>query len=269
MVGKAYAYYYSQRKKEKKFYCLNQDYVYGHLMSDNFKKALKEFYPEAQIVGEDFHKLFNTDFAPYLTKIKASGAEVVFTGNWATDADNLLKQARAMGLNVVFAHIYMNNPTNLTEIGVKGTDNMVLASPYAADPPLFIGTGYAKYFNAMKAVYKNFKAPYNQPNYEYGWDPLSQEFNWLASVIERAKSVDPDKIVKVWEGCLPIRKRPCRGHEGLRSPGDSGHPCPRKCAPDQQKNYFNIPPYKYTDKFSFYGTSLMYRGQSPPWMDRN
>ena len=128
-------------KKKKSFIPLNQDYLYGHQMADNFKKGLKEFYPEAQVVGEDFHKLFNTDFAPYLTKIKASGAEVVFTGNWGVDADNLLKQARAMGLNVAFAHIYMNNPTNLTEVGVKGTDNMVLASPYAADAPLFKNAG--------------------------------------------------------------------------------------------------------------------------------
>ena len=51
-------------------------------MADGFKKGLKEYYPEAQIVGEDYHKLFLTDFAPYLTKIKASGAEVIFTGDW-------------------------------------------------------------------------------------------------------------------------------------------------------------------------------------------
>lgn len=269
MVGKAYAYYYSQRKKEKKFYCLNQDYVYGHLMSDNFKKALKEFYPEAQVVGEDFHKLFNTDFAPYLTKIKASGAEVVFTGNWGVDADNLLKQARAMGLDVVFAHIYMNNPNNLTEIGIKGSSNMVLASPYAADAPLFIGTGYAKYYHAMLAAFKNFKAPFNQPQYAYGWDPLSQEFNWLASVIERAKSTDPDKIVKVWEGDVyqyvnghVVAMRAC-DHQAIQAI----HVL-ENVPPEQQKNYFNIPPYRYTDKFSFYGTSVTVPEEKVlPWMD--
>ena len=30
-VGRAFAYYYGQiRKKEKKFYILNQDYLFGH-----------------------------------------------------------------------------------------------------------------------------------------------------------------------------------------------------------------------------------------------
>ena len=92
-IGRAAAYYYSQRKKEKKFYILCQDYLFGHAMANGFKKGLKQYYPEAEIVGEDYHKLFLTDFAPYLTKIKASGAEVVYTGDWIPDAANLLKQA--------------------------------------------------------------------------------------------------------------------------------------------------------------------------------
>ena len=99
-IARGLAYYYGQiRKKEKKFYILNQDYAFGHSLAEAFKKGLKEYYPEAQIVGEDYHKLFLTDFAPYLTKVKASGAEVIFTGDWLPDAGNLLKQARQMGLN--------------------------------------------------------------------------------------------------------------------------------------------------------------------------
>ena len=81
-LGRGLAYYYGKiKKKEKKFYILCQDYSFGHVLADGFKKGLKEFYPEAQIVGEDYHKLFLTDFAPYLEKIKASGAEVIFTGD--------------------------------------------------------------------------------------------------------------------------------------------------------------------------------------------
>ena len=72
------AYYYGQvRKREKKFYIICQDYGYGRSVAEGFKTGLKKYYPDAQIVGEDYHKLFLTDFAPYLTKIKASSAEVV------------------------------------------------------------------------------------------------------------------------------------------------------------------------------------------------
>jgi branched-chain amino acid transport system substrate-binding protein len=88
-VGRGFAYYYGQiRKKEKRFYILCQDYSFGHQIADGFKAGLKEYYPEAQIVGEDYHKLFLTDFAPYLEKIKAAGAEVIYTGDWFPDAGN-------------------------------------------------------------------------------------------------------------------------------------------------------------------------------------
>jgi branched-chain amino acid transport system substrate-binding protein len=270
MVGKSFAYYYAQRKKEKKFYLLNQDYLFGRQMADSFKAALKEFYPEAQIVGEDYHKMFNTDFAPYLTKIKASGAEVVYTGNWgAADADNLLKQARAMGMDIPFAHIYMNNPLNFDQVGIKGTAGMVLASPYVSDAPLFKEPGYIKYYHAMREAYKNFKAPYNSPGYAYGWDPVSMEFNWLLSVIERAQSVDADKIVKTWEGDVyqyvnghVVAMRAC-DHQAVQAL----HVL-ENVPPDQQKQYHNYPPYYFSDKFSWSGTSFKVpEDKVIPWMD--
>lgn len=80
-IGRGIAYYYAQiRKKEKKFYILCQDYMFGHAMAEGFKKGLKEYFPQGQIVGEDYHKLFLTDFAPYLTKIKPPGPR------WCTPA---------------------------------------------------------------------------------------------------------------------------------------------------------------------------------------
>jgi len=57
-IGKGLAYYYGQvRKKEKKFYILCQDYLFGHDLADAFKQGLKEYYPTAQIVGEDYHNI--------------------------------------------------------------------------------------------------------------------------------------------------------------------------------------------------------------------
>ncbi|MBW2054054.1 MAG: ABC transporter substrate-binding protein [Deltaproteobacteria bacterium] len=88
-LGAAGAYYYGQRNKEKKFYILGQDYAFGHALADGFKEGLKKYFPAAQIVGEDYHPLFAKDFAPYVTKIQASGAEVIFTGDRRQPAQNL------------------------------------------------------------------------------------------------------------------------------------------------------------------------------------
>ena len=129
-IGRTAAYYYGQvRKKERKFYILCQDYLFGHSMAAGFKKGLQEYYPDAEIVGEDYHRLFLTDFAPYLTKIKSSGAEVIYTGDWIPDAANLLKQARQMGIMLPFVDIFMNEPRFLTEVGIEGTKGLIKHRP--------------------------------------------------------------------------------------------------------------------------------------------
>ena len=204
-IGRAAAYYYGQvRKKESKFYILCQDYLFGHSMAKGFKSGLEEYYPEAEIVGEDYHKLFLTDFAPYLTKVKASGAEVVYTGDWIPDAANLLKQARQMGITLPFANTFLDEPNFLHEVGVDGTKGLLNISQYGTENPSFKHEGQIKLYKAWNNQWKNvWQEPYNSRLYEHGSGNIgsyTQQTYWLLSVIERAGSTDPEKIIKVWEG---------------------------------------------------------------------
>ncbi|MFH1758300.1 MAG: ABC transporter substrate-binding protein, partial [Pseudomonadota bacterium] len=96
-TGKSLAYFYEKRP-ETKFYILAQDYVWGHSSAGAFKTAMKEAKPKAQIVGEEYFPVFTKDFAPYLEKVRASGAEVVITMAWGADNENLIKQSRQLGL---------------------------------------------------------------------------------------------------------------------------------------------------------------------------
>ena len=92
------------------------EYAFGHLYGRGVRKKWSErISPGAHgSPGEGGpHRLFLTDFAPYLTKIKASGAEVIFTGDWVPDAANLLKQARQMGVDLPFANVFMDDPNLL------------------------------------------------------------------------------------------------------------------------------------------------------------
>jgi branched-chain amino acid transport system substrate-binding protein len=51
------------------------------------------------VVGEDLHPIGRVkDFAPYIAKIKASGADTVITGNWGNDLSLLVKAAKDAGL---------------------------------------------------------------------------------------------------------------------------------------------------------------------------
>ena len=258
-VARGLAYYYGQiRKKEKKFYILNQDYAFGHSFADSFKKGLKEYYPDAQLVGEDFHKLFLTDYAPYLTKIKASGAEVIFTGDWLPDAGNLLKQARQMGIMLPFANVYVDEPNYLNETGIEGTKGLVNISAYYDTTPFFKTSDQIKFYNTWNEQWKKWKTPpYNSIAFQHatanaaGWTMTTY---WLMSVVERAQSTDPEKIVKVWEndsfqyvnGKI-VKMRAC-DHKAIMDLGVTEY-----VPPEQQKISMNIPPYHWFKNASYTG----------------
>jgi branched-chain amino acid transport system substrate-binding protein len=249
-IGRAAAYYYGQiRKKEKRFYILCQDYLFGHQFADGLKKGLKEYYPEAVIVGEDYHRLFLTDFAPYLTKIKASKAEVIWTGDWIPDAANLLKQARQMGIKLPFANIFIEEPNFLNEVGVQGTNGLVHVSQYGSEAPAFKTPEIIKYYKAWNVLWESgkWKAPYNTWLYKHGTGNIGSyrmQTYWLLSVIERAGSTKAKKIIKVFEG--DTYQFPSGKIVEMRA-------CDHKVIQDlhveifvppaQQKQYFNIPPY--------------------------
>lgn len=275
-VGRGLAYYYGQlRKKEKKFYILCQDYSFGHGLAAGFKKGLKEYDPEGQLIGEDYHKLFLTDYAPYLTKIKAAGAEVIFTGDWLPDAGNLLKQARQMGIMLPFANIYMDEPNSLHEVGVEGTKGLVNLSCYNVENPQFKAPGHNKIYKAWNTQWKTKwkTAPFNSHLFEHfmgNFGAWTMHTYWLMSVIERAKSTDGDKIVAVWENDTykmdngkVLKMRGC-DHKVIQDLAVSEF-----VPPDQQKVSFNIPPYYYYKGISSYGpTSVIPAVKVLPWMDQ-
>jgi ABC-type branched-subunit amino acid transport system substrate-binding protein len=260
-IGRGLAYYYGQvRKKEKKFYILCQDYLFGHQMADGFKKGLKEYYPEAQIVGEDFHKLFLTDFAPYLTKIKASGAEVIYTGDWIPDAANLLKQARQMGITLPFANIFLDEPNFLNEVGVEGTKGLVQLSQYGAEGEFFKTPEQIKFYKAWNDQSKKWKEPYNTFLWKHGTGNIGsyrEQTYWLMSVIERAASTNPEKIIKVFEGDTyqyangkVMKMRAC-DHKAVQDLHAIQY-----VPPEEQKASFNIPPYHWYEGCSNAGPTV-------------
>lgn len=62
-------------KGYKKVFLINQDYSWGYDVAKYYKMFIKQIAPDTEIVGEEFHPVFNKDFAPYISKILASGAD--------------------------------------------------------------------------------------------------------------------------------------------------------------------------------------------------
>lgn len=275
-VGRAFAYFYGQiRKKEKKFYILCQDYSFGHDMGAAFKKALKEYYPEAQIVGEDYHKLFLTDFAPYLEKIKASGAEVIFTGDWLPDAGNLIKQARQMGIKLPIANIYVDEPNFLHEVGIEGTHGLMNLSTWNTDNPHFKNPGHIKMYRTWNDLWKNkWKTPpYNSRTFEIfggNWGAWTGVTYWLMSIVERAKTLKPETLISMWENDV---------YQFVNGKAVMMRGCDHKMVMDlaisefvpwqEQKVSFNIPPYYWYKNTSSYGPTWVVPAEKClPWMDQ-
>ena len=90
--------YLAKDPKIKSVYLLNQNYSFGQAVAKAAKEYLARKRPDIKIVGEDLHPLAQIkDFAPYVSKIKAAGADTVITGNWGSDLALLIKAAKDAG----------------------------------------------------------------------------------------------------------------------------------------------------------------------------
>ena len=85
-------------------------------MTDDFKKVITQEIPDVKILGEDYDPIGQKDFGPYISKILASGAEIIFTGNYGTDLQNLMKQGAEMGINFRYATYFLDDDVQLPKL---------------------------------------------------------------------------------------------------------------------------------------------------------
>ena len=106
----------------KSVYLLGQDYSFGQSVLREARRQLAAQRPDVRIVGDELHALLRIkDFAPYMAKIKASGAQAVVTGNFGPDLTLLVKAARESGFDGTFYTFYGNAlgaPAAMGEAGV-------------------------------------------------------------------------------------------------------------------------------------------------------
>ena len=89
------------RQTVKSVYLLNQDYLFGQSIEHDTKRYLAEYRPDIKIVADEFIPLMQIkDFSPYITKIKASGAQSLVTGNYGPDLNLLIKAGVDAGLDI-------------------------------------------------------------------------------------------------------------------------------------------------------------------------
>ena len=175
------------KKEIKKVYIIGQDYAFGHSVRAAAVSMLKAKRPDVQIVGDELHPLLKiTDFAPYITKIKASGADSVITGNWGNDMSLLLKAAADAGLKVAWYTYYAGGAGGPTAIKQTGLDHQVYqisewhTNVPSADQEAFADAFLKKYGGA------------NQQGWWYL--RMRNQMEMFADALNKAKSADPKKV---------------------------------------------------------------------------
>jgi branched-chain amino acid transport system substrate-binding protein len=175
----------------KKVYLLNQDYSFGHDVSSLARLALAAKRPDIAVVGDEFHPIGRVkDFAPYIAKIRASGADAVITGNWGNDLTLLVKAAREQGLDTKFYTFYGNSLGAPAALGDAGVGRVIAVADWHPN------AGGA----ASDAWYATFRTrfPAAQDDYPVLRMPLMIET--LAAAMNRARSADPAAVARALEG---------------------------------------------------------------------
>jgi branched-chain amino acid transport system substrate-binding protein len=168
-------------------YLLNQNYSHGHQVAKFAKETLARKRPDVQVVGEDLHPLAQVrDFAPYIAKIKASGADTVITGNWGSDLSLLVKAANEGGYGGKFYTYYTGVTGTPTALGTSGEGRIFQ-----------IAYGHPNMGGQMEQWMKEFKQKFNADFYT---GSVIHILNALSGAMAAAKSTDPVKVAAALEG---------------------------------------------------------------------
>ena len=175
------------QKDIHKVYLLNQNYSHGQQVAKYAKEDLKRKRPDIEIVGEDLHPLAQVrDFAPYIAKIKASGADTVITGNWGSDLSLLVKAAVEGGYNGKFYTYYAGVTGTPTALGQNGAGKVYQ-----------VAYGHYNMGGQYGAWGAEFKKKYNDDFYT---GSIVRMLEALSMAMAQAKSTDPVKVAYAMEG---------------------------------------------------------------------
>jgi branched-chain amino acid transport system substrate-binding protein len=177
---------------EKKIYLLNQDYLYGQSVQRDVKTLLAKYRPDVQVVGDELIPLGKVkDFSPYITKIKASGAQALITGNWGPDMSLLIRSGMEAGLDVKYYTLWAHLGGGPTAIGPAGDGKVYAIQAFNENIP--VETGNAE----LEKWTREFRATHDFDFYAAGFRTL---FEFVQAAFNKAGSTDPMKFAEALEG---------------------------------------------------------------------
>lgn len=174
----------------KSIYLIGQDYSFGQAVLREGRRQLAAQRPDVAIVGEELHPVGRVkDFLPYASKIKASGAQAVLTGNWGNDLTLLVKAARDAGFDGRFYTFYGNALGAPAAMGEAGIGKVLAVADWLPNMPT----------PESAAFYRSFRQRFPKPQEDYVHMRMQLMVEALAQAIERARGDDALAVARALE----------------------------------------------------------------------
>ena len=180
----------AKQRSIRKVYLINQDYAYGQSVTKAAKEMLAAKRPDVHIVGDDLVPLGKVkDFAPYIAKIRASGADAILTGNWGNDLSLLIKASNEASLGATYYTLLAAFFGTPAAIGAAGADR--------------VKSIYSWHINAADEVWEKrvlqYEARYKATS-DLAYLPPFRVLDMLAAAMNKVGSTDALKVAHALEG---------------------------------------------------------------------
>jgi branched-chain amino acid transport system substrate-binding protein len=164
----------------------SSDYSKG--LASSFQKSFES--SGGKVVAEEAYVAKDTDFNAILTNIKAKNPEFVFLPGFYEEVGLIIKQARALGIDVpIMGGDGWDSPTLVDIAGAGSLNNTFITNHYSS------GDSDSKVQDFVKAFQGKYKDKSPDAFAALGYDTAY----FLADAIKRAGSGDPEKIRKALE----------------------------------------------------------------------
>jgi len=170
--------------KDKKFFTLTADYIFGH----DLARAAKSFFDanSGKLIGDELVATDVTDFSPYLLKIRQARPDVVCSNLAGNQVTNLIKQYAEFGLPYPIVGFNLNT----ADAWAAGDGNLSGTWPtvwyHTSDVP------------ASKTFVENFIKKHGKPPENHAWiEYISLKI--MAQAMNETKSTDTEKLIAYLE----------------------------------------------------------------------
>jgi branched-chain amino acid transport system substrate-binding protein len=188
---------------------ISPDYAYGQDVTKSFIEHLKKIKPSVTIVDQQWPKLGEADYTPFINAQMAKKPEAVFSSLWGGHFVTFAKQAKPLGYFDAVKY-------NVIAVGEAGSPESTKSM--GKDYPIGIwGNSYDAFYWGDTPAHRDYTdrlSKYTKEEYPSSWAIQGYiGMAFLAEAIKKANSTDSEKVSKALLGLTidtPIGKQTIR-----------------------------------------------------------